>query len=137
MRKITERISERHAIAFILVCYGITLLDPRATTGTVGFMLSNYSHYFVWLMAAWCLFGASWLILRRAYPVTMAMASLPILAYAVMGAVFVLRVSNAPIAAFFIHFGAYGLVLFLITLRIRAMAKGVHADDTLPTRPNP
>src|SRR5688572_1440619 len=136
MKRISSRIYERHAIAFLLVCYGVILLDPRQTSGVIGFMLSNYSHYFVWLMALWCFLGAIWLIVRRAYPVSMAMASLPILAYTVMGAVFVIRVPNAPIAGFFIHFGVYGLVLFLITLRIRAMAKGQHNDDSIHTRPS-
>lgn len=136
MKRITTRLYERHAIAFLLLCYLVTLLDPRNTTGTIGFMLANYSIWFVWVLAAWAFVGAVVLLVRRAYPVTMAIASLPILAYVVMGAVFVLTSPNAPIAAFFVHFGIYGVVLFLIAMRIRAMAKGAHEDDTIHTRPN-
>lgn len=136
MKRITSKLYERHAIAFLLLCYLATLVDSRNTSGTVGYILANYSYWFVWILAAWALLGAIYLFMRRAYPVAMAIASFPILAYAVMGAVFVLNVPNAPIAAFFTHFGIYMVVLFLINMRIRAMAKGNHGDDSIHTRPN-
>lgn len=137
MKGITTKLYERHAIAFLLLCYFAIFMDTRLTTGTVGFMLTNYSIWFVRFLAAWTLIGAVYLLIRRAYPVTMAIASLPILAYVVMGGVFIFsHFDTAPIAAFAIHFGVYGVVLFLIALRIRAMAKGVHNDDSIANRPN-
>lgn len=137
MKRILGKVYERHSIAFLLLCYFVILSDGRQTSGVVGFMLINYSPYFVWALAIWSLIGALWLILRKAKPITMAIASLPILAYAVMGAVFVqTNWGLAPIAGFVIHFGVYVTVLILISLRIRSMAKGLHSDDSLPTRPN-
>jgi hypothetical protein len=132
-----KKIYERHIIAILLMLYAVILADPRNTTGAVGFMIANYSPLFVQALAIWAVIGAAYLLFRRAYPVSMIIASVPILAYTVMGFWFVTHSSNAPIAAFLIHLGVYTAVLFLIGLRIKAMAKGVHDDDdTLPNRPS-
>lgn len=132
MKRFLSRIYERHAIAFLLLCYFVTLIDPRNTTGTVGWVLSHYPRFTVWIMALWAFFGACWLLVSKAKPVAMSIASLPILAYTVFGASFVLsNQDSAPIAAFFIHLGVYVTILILISLRTRALAKGSHHDDTI------
>jgi hypothetical protein len=132
MKTFLSRIYERHAIAFLLFCYFVTLLDSRGTTGTVGWILSHMPRFTVFLMASWCFCGGLWLLVAKAKPVTMAIASLPILAYAVFGVAFVLdSQETAPIGAFFIHLGVYVTILVLISLRIRALAKGTHRDDTI------
>lgn len=132
MKRLLSQIYERHAIGFLLLCYFVTLLDPRNTTGTVGWILNHYPRITVYVMALWAFVGSLWLFTQKAKPITMAIASLPILAYTVFGASFVLSSrETAPIAAFFIHLGVYVTVLVLIALRIRALAKGIHHDDTI------
>ena len=127
-----KRFTERHIVALNLLGYAVILTDPRVTTGTVGFITANYSQAFVLFLALWAYCGVIYLLLRRAKPLGILLASLPILAYAVMGTWYAMFGQNAPIAAFILpSLSAVNIHWFLYT-RLDAMAKGESLDDTIP-----
>jgi len=126
-----RRLTERHIVALNLLGYAIILTDPRITTGTIGFMLANYSRVFVILLALWAYCGVIFLLLRRAKPLGILVASLPILVYAVMGMWYAIFGQNAPIAAFILPFLSVVNIHWFIHKRLDALAKGTSLDDTI------
>lgn len=121
-----------HMVALNVVGYGIVFADPRITTGVVGYMLSHYSRAFVVFWAIWAFFAVLLLLWYKPAPVWLGVACLPILAYAVMGVWYMVSVENTPISAFIFPSLSMANMSFLISLRIRGIARGLDDDTLLP-----
>lgn len=137
MRKYLSRLSERHVLSAMLLCYLSLFLDAQRTTGVIGYIRSVYSDSFVWFLATYAISWAICLLIwRKAPPIALLLAGFPILAYCIMGLWFIFSDPAAPLAAFFIHLSSVINVLWLVAMRIRGITYG-QLDDTIPPSTNP
>jgi hypothetical protein len=133
---ISERISERHGLAWVLLCYFITMLEPRGNvSGAATYMKENYSEGIVLGLTAYFGMGFLLCLCRRQSAFSLAVLSIPQWAYTIVGLWLLFKSPTAPLATFFVHFALFGVTLFLIHARLRGIAKGNSLDDTL-TRPS-
>lgn len=131
--KLSEKLSERHALAWILSCYYITMLEWRGNvTGAATYMKENYSEWFVLGLTLYFGLGALYCLFRKQSPISLAVLSIPQWTYTVIGLWLLFKSPTAPLATFFIHFGLFGVTIWLIQSRINRIAKGLSDDSTYP-----
>lgn len=132
MQMVLSKISERHVLIAMLLCYMSLLLDSQRTTGVIGYIRTTYSEYFLWFLSAYAISSVVVMLFwKKAPPLALLLAGFPILAYCIMGLWFIFRDPGAPLGAFFIHLSAVINVLWLVRMRIRGVNHGNSMDDTI------